>query len=69
MPKKGEIWRHLSTNNLYRIEGFCMLEASAKQAVLYRLNGEPRSLPWARDKDEFCYGGFALVSTAAGTKP
>lgn len=55
----GQFWTHIKTGGTYFITGFCILESTNKDAVLYiNETADDGVTPWARDKEEFLDGRF-----------
>ena len=56
----GEVWRHVKTETDYLITGFCRLEATGAEGVLYIAVRGRDTTVWARDRGEFMDGRFSL---------
>lgn len=56
----GSRWQHLKTDHTYVVTGHCLLEATAKPAILYKhVDGDGLGRPmWARDAEQFLDGRF-----------
>ena len=64
-PEVGSIWTHTKTGHEYKIDGFCVIEASLVEAVLYHRLDPPREIDrefrdavWCRPVSEFLDGRF-----------
>lgn len=56
IPLPGELWRHVKTGNVYRIEALAREELTGETMVLYRANdGRVPSLLWTRPIDVFLW--------------
>lgn len=56
----GDAWTHLKSGKVYKVRGFCLIEATLEPAVIYQAVDRDDPIVWCRPAQEFFDGRFAF---------
>lgn len=56
----GDTWTHLKSGRVYKVQGFCLIEATLEPAVIYQAVYRDDPMVWCRPAEEFFDGRFVF---------